>query len=192
MGDGSVTSMLSGYRSIAPTREENESRWFRSVLGGGIGRQDDVEGSAALGPVLRPLPAAMSGGDRATDRKTKTEAALLSGRERLEETSLDLRSDAAAGILDRDLDPLIVVGSGRDREGPRAGRRRFHRFAGIHHEIQDHLLELNPIAAHDAHSLGKIPNDSDLVGNKIAVCQIEYFGDYLVDLEGLERRLTFS
>ena len=151
-----------------------------------------MEGSAALGPVLGPLPAAMGGGDRAADRKTETEAAFLGGRERLEETGLDLRSNAAAGILDRNLDPLIVVGSGRDREGPCTGRRVLHRFAGIHHEIQDHLLELDPIAADDAYSLGKIPDNSDLVGNKIAVRKIEHFGDDVVDLEGLEGRLTFS
>src|SRR6185436_7854736 len=140
--------------------------------------------------ILGPLPTTMCSDDRAADREAEAKAALLGGREWLKEMVRDLRRDAASGILDGDLHRLVCVGSGNDDEGPLARRRVLHGFAGIHDEVEYHLLELDPIAVDDPHPASELPCDRNLMRDEVALRKIEHFGHDQVDVERLENRLA--
>jgi len=57
------------------------------------------------------------------------------------------RLEADAGVVHGDPDHIVVVTLGPDDELSWPARHRRHRLDGVHHEVEHHLLQLDPISA---------------------------------------------
>ena len=66
----------------------------------------------------------------------------------LNSVSLCSLIDPDAGVLHRDHHIPILIPIGADAKNPRQIARGCHRLHAIHQQIDDHLLQLHPVAHH--------------------------------------------
>src|SRR4030095_880845 len=133
---------------------ERADRPGRRSLGGDrrnrvLARKLDAEREPPIGIDFRGDPPPVRLHDRAADGQAHAEAARLGADEPLEH-ALQLRGlRTDAGVPDADLHD--ARGPERRRDPDLAGPVRgvADRLAGVHHEIQDYLLELDRIAGHE-------------------------------------------
>ena len=111
-------------------------------------RQDELKRRPRPGIVGGGHPSAMGLDDRAADRQSHAHAARLGGEEGPEQTVRVLRVDAGSGVddLDRHLIGLNRLRSDQQLALPLGDRR--HGLNGVDRQIDDDLLELDPIADH--------------------------------------------
>src|ERR1700719_3447175 len=93
----------------------------------------------------RPQPAPVGIDDRPADRKSHTHAAGFGGEEGGEQPVRILGGDPDAAIryTYEHLFGLVLAGSDHQFAWPI--RDRLHRFNAVHHQVNDHLLQLDPI-----------------------------------------------
>jgi hypothetical protein len=105
--------------------------------------------------------------DRASDRQPHPESVALGREERIEESLEIMRRRPETSVLHRDED----VGAGlalstalaRDPEPARACRHVRHRVDGVHDQVQDDLLQLDPISQYcSVGSVGRGLLDQDV------------------------------
>src|SRR5262245_25127656 len=94
-----------------------------------------------VGIVLRPDAPAVRVHDRPADREPKSEAVWLRGHEWLEHGVDPVRSYAGTTVGHRDAHRILFVGA-RDEKNSIGWLIVDHRVAGVHDEIEHHLLNL--------------------------------------------------
>ena len=101
--------------------------------------------------VRRPESSPMIVNDRAADGQPHAQSVRLRRVERVEQAGRLVLPEADAGILDRDDCPRAVVtvfhGRAHDQSAP-LGWDLSHGFGRVRYEVEEDLLELDPIA-HD-------------------------------------------
>src|SRR6202035_2572057 len=94
----------------------------------------------------RRKTATMGLDDRSTDRKSHPHAVELGREQRFEDPIRGLRTQPGTGILDRNL-YLACVGDLRGySQDPGSIRYGTHRLDAVSDQVEQHLLQLNPIA----------------------------------------------
>ena len=98
---------------------------------------------------------------------------------------------AASAVHDRDLD--IAIRPGPCSDGDQAPRRhgRTHRVHGVHHQVQQHLLQLHRIARHQRQALGQHRIGMDFAADQLAVQQPERRLEQLHEIDPLVPDLAF-
>jgi RNA polymerase sigma factor (sigma-70 family) len=92
--------------------------------------------------------AAMRLDDGAADGQSHAHAAGLGGEESVEHVVQVIRGHADDGVLHGDRD-VIAVGLPRsDHQLPRPVDDRGHGLDGVHHEVENHLLQQGPVTEH--------------------------------------------
>ena len=108
-------------------------------------RQPDGEHRAGAGGALDGHLAAALVDDPVHGREAEADALVASREERLEDPRERLLVHADARVGDDELDGAVVGVARRDRQ-PAAVR---HRVAGVHGEVDDHLLDLARVGTDD-------------------------------------------
>ena len=111
---------------------------------------------AAVGIVLGPDPAAVRFHDGAADRQAHPHPAGFGGVERVENTRELVGRDTRALIPHGNVHSGIGV-QRPDHDPPRLARGA-HRFHAVEHEVEQHLLDLDPVAA-DQGKIGREVQD---------------------------------
>src|SRR3984893_16525413 len=83
--------------------------------------------------------------DRTTDRESHTHAAGFGGEEGVEQPVLVLGGDPDTAVLHCYHQLVCFVLMRSDHQFARPIRDRLHRFDAVHHQIDDYLLQLDPI-----------------------------------------------
>src|SRR5215469_8833036 len=109
----------------------------------GNGERESGTGSVVC---LRPETAVMPLDDGATDGEPDTHAVGLRGVESVEQLVHVLGVDALAGVPHAHAHTIAGLAFGSDQQLPRAVVHVSHRVGGVAEQIQDDLLELDPIA----------------------------------------------
>src|SRR5882762_5316408 len=68
---------------------------------------------------------------------------------------------------------------------------RAHGLAGVHDEVEQHLLQFDPVAQHGGELRGRLRYDLDVARDQIAVRQLQHFAHELVGVQRLELRFAF-
>src|SRR5205814_3989510 len=114
-------------------------------------RQSEVEGGAVARVRRRPESSPVPIHDGAADRKPHAQPTRLRRIERLEQARRLGLAEADARILDRDDRPeaIVTLLEGRAHDQPAPLRRDLpHGLDGVQQQVQEDLLELDPIAQH--------------------------------------------
>src|SRR6202140_5126605 len=110
-----------------------------------VHRQGELK-RGTVGYVCRgPQPATVGFDDRTADREPHTHAAGFGGEEGVEQPVRIFCGDPDAAIGHTYKHLLRIVLAGSDRQFARPIRDRLHGFNAVHHQVDDHLLELDPI-----------------------------------------------
>src|SRR5216110_602024 len=96
-----------------------------------------------VGVIGRPDATAVTLHDRTRDRESHAQPIGLGGKELLEEVIELLRRDSLAGITNRDDAARVTPRPGPNDETAVERGRIGHRLERVHHEIEQHLLELD-------------------------------------------------
>src|SRR5919198_1801510 len=147
--------------------------------------QDELQGGAGAGVAFRPQPSAVCLDDRAADRETHAHPHGFGGIERAEDALQRLRVEPDAGILHGDEHPLGSRPGCSDHQLPRPLHDSAHGFAAVHHQIQEHLLELDAIAQHGRQIAGEFRVQPDPIALHLMVHQRDNLFNDVVDLEPL-------
>src|SRR6185369_6161534 len=128
-----------------PTRALTGSPAALSAPRGG---QHDMEARTLAGSGAAPEAAVMGADDGARDGQPQAEAARLGGIERLEELGVLVRGEPGAAIAEADLHRAVlhVHLAGAHREPALLRGNPGHGIASVDHEVQHHLLKLDPVA----------------------------------------------
>ena len=114
-------------------------------------RKREVEMCAAIRTVRARDAAAMRGDDRLTDGKADADSRILGAEEAVEDMR-QIRSGNARPIVENGEDDQAVIIDRRLGIDPARRRARLHdRLDAVNQQVDDHLLQLNPVA----HDLGK-------------------------------------
>ena len=105
---------------------------------------------------LRPETAMMSLDDGTADGEPDPHAVGFRCVEGVEQLVHVLRVDAHAGIPHAHAHTIAVLAFGSDQQLPRAIVHVNHRVAGVAEQVQDHLLELDPIAGDGREIVGEL------------------------------------
>src|ERR1043166_573223 len=154
--------------------------------------QDEVERRPGAGGGGSPQAAVVRADDRARDRKPQAEPARLGRIEGLEELGVLLRREPRAAVAEADLHraALDVDRAGAHPNPALLGRQARPGGAGVHHQIEHPLLELDPVALDLGQRRGELRHDLDRTRDEVAVDDAEDLVDQLVGVEGLELRFA--
>ena len=121
--------------------------------------------------------------DRAADRQAHAEPAGLAGDEAIED-ALQLRLlDPSPRVLDGDLE-----GSGVESRGLDAHVAQVvvgHGFAGVDHDVQDHLLELDDVTEHAREVVGETEPQRDPLPFQVLAQEAGDFANHVVEVQRL-------
>ena len=111
--------------------------------------------------------------------------------ERLEDLRGALRVEARARIAHLDEHRVRAVAAGDDRELAGAVADRAHGVDRVEDEVEQHLLQLHPVALHPRQSLGELGAQHDAVTPDFVRRELDHLRDLEVDVdEVLARRLA--
>src|SRR4029077_11218151 len=109
----------------------------------------------------------MSFDNGAADEQSDPHSVALRGVERIEERAQTLRTQANSSVADRQSHSAGVVRLGLGEELTRSILHIDHRVGGIADQIQNDLLQLNPIAGDGREVVGELRMNYDAVSLKI-------------------------
>src|SRR5688572_15004730 len=109
----------------------------------------------------------MSFDDGAADGEPDPHAGALRRVERVEQLVYTLLVDAHAGIPYGQAHSILVLAFGSDQQLPRAVVHAHHRVAGVADQVQDDLLELDPVTGQRRKILGELRMNCDPVSLKV-------------------------
>src|SRR5918992_1403810 len=141
------------------------SRYHVRLWTAGNGKR---EGGAWTIVGLRPEAATMSFDDGAADGEPDAHAVALRRIESVKQLVHALAVDADAGIPHAHTHTIAGIPFGSDQHVPRAIVDTEHRVRGVAHEVQDDLLDLDPIAGDGRKILGELRPKYDPVPPKVA------------------------
>src|SRR2546428_9501795 len=116
--------------------------------------------------------------DRAADGEPHAKSAWLRRVERVEQAGRLRLAEADAGIFHRDDRPgaIVTLFEGRAHDQPAPLRRDVSdRLGSIHDQVQENLLELDPIA-HDSRQVGR---QRRIRNSSVARALLTYLNKYL-------------
>ena len=107
--------------------------------------QSELKGRARPGIISRRHPSSMRLYDRTADRQSHAHAAGFGCEEGVEQPVRVLGGDPDAAVFHgyKSFAAFVLVRS--DYKLARPGCDRLHRFDAVHYQIDDHLLQLDPI-----------------------------------------------
>ena len=130
-----------------------------------------------------PQLSTMGFDDRPADRKSHAKTVGFGREEGVEDALRDGRVEPRAGILDRNLQ-TIRRGEG-DGHGqlPPAVADRCHGLDAVHDQVQQHLLQLDPVAQHRLRAGGQIRVQHDAVPLQFAAGENQHLLNGVADVE---------
>ena len=139
--------------------------------------------------VRGPDLAAVSADDRPADGQAEAEALRLRRDERLEDRGEPVAGDAAAAVRDRDPNPPVAIPLRPHEQPALGGRHRRHRVAAVHQEVEDHLLELDAVAAYGREIGRELRAHGHAVVREVASHDLQDLPHQLGDVEGIAMHL---
>ena len=121
--------------------------------------------------------------DRSADRKSHAEAFGFCREERFEDALSDGRIKSRAGVFDRNQHAARLGETRGYDKLPRPFRNPFHRVDAIHHQVQQHLLQLNSVAQDRAAARGQVGFKNDAIAPQFAADERQRFSYDFVDVE---------
>src|SRR5687768_3926553 len=144
-------------RRIASSSSTRCTTWFLSGMAVRLDYRE-VKRGAAKGRRLGPDPAAVAEDDGVADRQAQPHTGGLGADERLEQMLGDFPGDAGAAVLDRHADMPVGAAARADPQAADGALR--YRLDGVADEVDQHLLDLDPV---DQYHVGqRIEPDLDL------------------------------
>src|SRR5215469_3156623 len=153
--------------------------------------QGKCEGSAPQLARLRPKAPLMCLNNRSADGEANPEASRLCTVEGSENAFGVLRLQSGAGILDRNDNLARPAVPRADPQLSCPSRPAAHGFNRVHHEVEDHLLQLDPISAHEWQALREPAVHRHTVFHELSMTERDDLMYRLVDLEVLLARGLF-
>src|SRR5262245_8658473 len=150
------------------------------------------EGGTRTVVCLCPETSMMSLDDGATNGEPDTHAVGFRCVEGVEQLVHVVGVDAHAGIPHAHADTAAVLPFGSDQQLPRAIVHVNHRIGGIAEEVQDDLLELDPIAGDGREILGEFQLKNDAVSLQVAQRQCHDLPRDLVQVYRFDRRFLLG
>src|SRR6202022_3911764 len=89
-------------------------------------------------------------------------------------------------VLPGDRDGGRAVPGRPDDEGPLPRAGLVHGVQAVEHQVQHHLLQLNPIASHGRQIGGELEAQRYAPADRVALHEPRHFSDELVEVEGYE------
>ena len=123
--------------------------------------------------------------DGAADRQADADAVRLGRVERLEHLLDALRIEPAAGIAHLNQDDVRAVVPRHDRQEARAVADGAHGLDRIHDQVEEHLLQLDPVARHARQRPVELRPPRDAVAARLVLRQREHFQELLVDVQAV-------
>ena len=120
--------------------------------------------------------------------QTQTQAVRFGRHERLEYAFEIRRGYSRASVGDGDFN-AAVRGRLCSHQQPAVRFLAVHGVASVDHEIEHHLLQLVPIAAHGWQRLGEVGADHYVTVQQVAAHQTQRFLDHVVEVERMTLRL---
>src|SRR3972149_712395 len=143
-------------------------------------RQTHSKGCAPLQVGLGVDPAAVNLDDGLANAKAVSHAVSFGREKRVEQVDRRIRREPRAGILNFKHDRL-GLGERTDRNRPSILLPILKRIAGVGQQIDDYLLELNPVTPHGRQLVGELKLDFDLVPAKLERHQVDRVVQQLAD-----------
>src|ERR1700689_3058162 len=148
-----------------------------------VHRQGELK-CGTVGYVCRgPQPAAMGFHDRTANRESHTHAAGFGGEEGIEEPVCILGRDPDAAIRHTYEHSVCLVLAGMDHQFARSVRDRLHGFQAIHHQIDNYLLQLDPITQDHWYSRCQLRPQRHLVADQLTLHQRDDLPDDVINVE---------
>jgi hypothetical protein len=129
-------------------------------------------------------------GDRAADRQPHADPIGLARVEGLEQSVELLRIEPRTGILHFD-EHIVRFHAGHDRKLARSAADTAHRFDGIDDEIDEYLLQLDPIRREERQVSHKPALQADAIAMHFGLGQSDDFADCLIDVQEVTPRRHF-
>jgi len=133
--------------------------------------------------VFDPESAGVRLDDAARDGEAQAHAVRFRGEERFKYVGQLLLRDARAGIPHTYLDLLTFDAPGLHDEPSGLGRLLAHRVHGVEEQIQEHLLQLDPIAVHWRKAGRHIQGQLDLASKCVGTDQSRDFMQQLAQVQ---------
>jgi hypothetical protein len=121
--------------------------------------------------------------DRPADREAHTHAIRFGGEEGVEQLGRILRRYPDPAIRHTYEHLLWIVLTRSDHQFARPIRDRLHCFHAVHHQVDDHLLQLDPIAQDHGQSGRQLRSQRYLVADQLTLHQRDGFPDDVIDVE---------
>ena len=134
----------------------------------------------------------MSFDDGATDGESDTHPVTFCCVEGVKQLVHDLRVDPDAGIAYHYADTIAPLSLGSDQQLPWPVVNAHHRVGSIAQQVQDDLLELDPIANDSRQVLSKLRLKNDAISLKITRRQRDDFARRLVQVQGFHREFLLA
>ena len=126
--------------------------------------------------------------DRSADGESQTQAVRFGSHERLE-YALEIRQGySRASIGDGDFDAALR-GRSCSHQQHAVHFPAVHGVASVDHEVEQHLLQLVPIAAHGGQRIGEVGADHYVPVQQVAAHQVQRLLDHVIDVERMALRL---
>ena len=121
--------------------------------------------------------------DRSADRQAHAHAAGFGSEECVEQPVgiLGGQSDAAIAYRDQNLAGFLLVRP--DHQLAQPVRDRLHRFDAVDDEIEDDLLQLDPVAEDQAQGRGELHPQRHPVADQLVMQQGDHLVDDFIDVE---------
>ena len=121
--------------------------------------------------------------DALHDREPQTRAEALGGEERLEDALPDAFPQACPCVLHGDVDRFGPVRFAAHDDGPVAVGDFRHRVDGVDEQVQDHLFQLDAVAADDDRSRGELERERHVANDRIGPEEPGHRPDHFVQVE---------
>ena len=134
----------------------------------------------------------MRGDDGTADRQSEAEAVRFGGEKPFEGAFGAALGQAVTDISDLDAQTTILFGTGDEREVAVIIFVRGHGIAGVHDQIEQHLLELHPVAT-DGREVGcQAGRHHHSVVGQVAADKFQHLQHDVVGIEQLPLDLAFG
>src|SRR6266446_6207256 len=149
------------------------------------GRHRELKDGAAGRVCGRPQSSAMSFDDRTTDRQPHPQTAALGRIEGLKEVLVICWRQSRPRILHSDEHAVLPVLSRANQQPSRSLADAAHCFNGVDDQVEDHLLQLDPISLNERQALRELRLRRDAVLHHFPTGQDNHIADRVVDVQAI-------
>src|ERR1700683_4821827 len=130
-----------------------------------------------------PKPATVAIHDRTADRESHTHTAGFGSEEGVEQPVRVLSGDPDAAIRHTYQHSVYLVLARSDHQFARPVADRLHGFQAIHHQIDNHLLQLDSITQDLGYSRGQLRPQRHLVADQLTLHERDDLPDDVIEVE---------